>query len=352
MAEEVLIGVHQNARDPDGNVSSLALPAAERGEFQFPLVPRSWFYIGSCDQLRNGPVELKFPGQAYVAFRTESGQVGVLDGRCCHANANLAYARVDGECLRCPLHGWGFETSGRCVEIPATNEIPGWAKQRSYPVTNVGGHLYFFNAIAADYAFPFFEGVRPDDLVATGSFDLPVDAPWHVVAANGFDVQHFRGAHDRRLIGEAQVSQLGSSARRIRAKFAVEGTSWRDRMTRTFSGREVTMDVTVYAGSLVLTAACFRRTTTYGLLTTQPLAGNKCVARVVIFVERSQIPLGKSLIDLVNGRVRRNFVRHFLESDVERIAGVSFHPKRLIGADKLLREYLEWLEQTTNRREP
>jgi phenylpropionate dioxygenase-like ring-hydroxylating dioxygenase large terminal subunit len=42
--------------------------------------------------------------------------------RCAHRSLALDYGRVEGECLRCPYHGWLYDQSGQCLEQPAEPE--------------------------------------------------------------------------------------------------------------------------------------------------------------------------------------------------------------------------------------
>jgi phenylpropionate dioxygenase-like ring-hydroxylating dioxygenase large terminal subunit len=319
--------------------------------YQFPATPDSWFYVGTREMLRRGPIQIDFPNQSFAAYLTASGRIGVLSARCCHVGSNLAEGKVVGENLECPLHGWQFNSEGACVKIPTGDSIPDWARQCSFPVAEVGGQIFFFNRLKANFPLPFFDGVDAVDLLAAQHFDLEVDAPWHIASSNGFDLQHFRCSHDRVLLEQPEVECPHPLARRITARFGVAGKSWRDALTRIFSGRSVQMEVTDWCGNFVLTKAKFQRTTSYGLLCAQPLKNNRTLARVIVFVPKSKTSLGRTLIDPPDAMIRRYFIWKFLQPDVERTAGLYYHPKRMIEADRTLREYLEWLENLHTKRE-
>lgn len=68
------------------------------------------------------PVRVRLLGEDLIAFRTTSGEVGVLDTYCPHRNANLFWGRNEQEGLRCAYHGWKFSPAGECVDMP--NEPP------------------------------------------------------------------------------------------------------------------------------------------------------------------------------------------------------------------------------------
>src|SRR5205823_1121927 len=111
----------------------------------------------------------------------------------------------------------------------------------------------------------------PADFVRARPFGLTLNCPWWLVGANACDVQHFLGAHDRRLAGPPTVECMGPFARRASAPFAVVGTSWRDRVSRWLGGPEVELTITDWSGTLMYITATFRRTRSHGMLTSIPL---------------------------------------------------------------------------------
>jgi hypothetical protein len=196
---------------------------------------------------------------------------------------------------------------------------------------------------------PFFAGVSPDDLVPARPFVMEVGLPWHMVAANGFDLQHFRAAHDRTLLNEPIIEQPSPFSRTIRATFAVSGSGWRDRLTRAFSGPQVTMSVTSWSGTMILVTARFRRTTSYGMVCVTPLTADRSRLTTIVWVPRSRGALGRALFDPVDAAVRRSFIRAFMRSDQGRSEGTRYTPGTLIDADAALRDYFTWLEGIVGR---
>jgi phenylpropionate dioxygenase-like ring-hydroxylating dioxygenase large terminal subunit len=262
--------------------------------------------------------------------------------------AQLVHGAVTGERLACPLHGWEYGPEGRCEKIPAQDEIPHFARQCSYPAEERGGHVFFFNRPQARFALPFFDGLTPDQLLPAKPFELIAEAPWYFLGANGFDIQHFRMAHDRTLLEPPEVSSPSPFARRVVAKFAVTGNSCQDRLTRLIAGAQVTMDVTVWGGTLILVRAEFRRTTSFGIFNVLPIDADRTRGRVIVWVKRSQSLLGRLVFDPLNATIRRLFIKAFLSSDLPRIAGLRYQPGNLIAADALLSDYFTWLEKVSD----
>lgn len=321
--------------------------SSEESETHFPLVPASWFYLGRSHDLNSGPVGVTLCDREFVGYRTESGQLVVLSGRCSHLGAPLKNGCVRGENLVCPLHGWEYGADGVCKKIPSTGVIPNFARQGSFPVEERGGHVFFFNRSKARFPLPFFDGLSPEQLRPAKPFDLLAETPWYFVGANGFDIQHFRMAHDRKLVTEPKVSSPSPFARRVVATFEVSGDSVQDRVTRLIAGPRVEMDVTVWCGTLILVQARFARTTSFGIFNVLPLDAQRTRGRVIVWVKRRGNALGRILFDPLNATIRRQFIQTFLRSDLPRIAGLRYQPEHLVAADTVLADYFAWLEKVS-----
>jgi phenylpropionate dioxygenase-like ring-hydroxylating dioxygenase large terminal subunit len=245
--------------------------------------------------------------------------------------------------LHCPLHDWRYEGDGRCAGIPAADRVPPFARQARYPTAEIGGHVVFSNAPSAPYPVPFYDGASPDALLPAAPFEFVVNTPWYMIGANAFDLQHFRIAHDRTLLGSPVIESPSPFARRITATYDVSGKSWRDRLTRRFSGEQVVMSVTVWGGVNMLVTARFRRTTSYGMVFVRPLDSDRTHLRSIVWVPRRRAALARVVLDPLDARVRRHFIRAFVMEDATRSDGVRYNPATLIEADAEMRRYFQWL---------
>lgn len=91
------------------------------------------------------PVRVTILGEPLVAFRDSDGRVGLLEEACPHRTASLYFGRNEECGLRCTYHGWKFDVTGACVDMP--NEPPeATFKDRvravSYPVVERGGVIW------------------------------------------------------------------------------------------------------------------------------------------------------------------------------------------------------------------
>ncbi|MBU6216649.1 MAG: Rieske 2Fe-2S domain-containing protein, partial [Acidobacteria bacterium] len=84
-----------------------------------PPVPNGWYAIAASAAVGPGQVlSIVAVERELVVFRTAAGEVSVVDAHCPHLGAHLGGGTVEDGSLRCPYHGWRFDTTGRCVEIP------------------------------------------------------------------------------------------------------------------------------------------------------------------------------------------------------------------------------------------
>ncbi len=111
-------------------------PAALLDEFDPRFDPR----------MANRPLKaVRLLGQDLVLFRDEQGRWGLVDRDCPHRGADLAFARHEGDGIRCPFHGWKFDAEGRCLETPAEpvgSTLCQRVRQRRYPVQVKSGVVF------------------------------------------------------------------------------------------------------------------------------------------------------------------------------------------------------------------
>ena len=50
---------------------------------------------------------------------TRDGDVGLLAAACPHRGASLFFGRNEEAGLRCVYHGWKFDTTGACIDMPS-----------------------------------------------------------------------------------------------------------------------------------------------------------------------------------------------------------------------------------------
>ncbi len=91
--------------------------------FPFTWRPTGWFMIGWSAEIPAGSVKaMKYFGRQLVAYRTDDGQLAVVNAHCPHMGAHLGHGgKVNGDCIECPYHGWGYGPDGTNRYIPYEN---------------------------------------------------------------------------------------------------------------------------------------------------------------------------------------------------------------------------------------
>ena len=128
-------------------VSAVDVCRVGRGTAAGEWFRRYWVAVGTTKELRDVPVALKVLGEELVLFRDTTGSIGLLGQYCPHRRASLEYGDIEANGLRCPYHGWLFDRSGACLEMPAEpakNQFHTKVKHQSYPVRELGGLLFAY----------------------------------------------------------------------------------------------------------------------------------------------------------------------------------------------------------------
>jgi phenylpropionate dioxygenase-like ring-hydroxylating dioxygenase large terminal subunit len=159
-----------------------------------------WYAVEFSHNISDRPQLVKLLNQEFVVYRTPAGKVVALDNRCVHRGAALANGTVLGNCVVCPYHGWKFEPSGKCTEIPANpagRSIPGRARVSAYDVVEKYGWVWIFiGDLPADQRPPIPElphFYNPDLKAIRGDFHW--SANYERIVENGLDIAHAPFVH-------------------------------------------------------------------------------------------------------------------------------------------------------------
>src|SRR5256714_2847254 len=126
-----------------------------------------WLAIHRSEDLAPGHAKpIRIMSEDYTLYRGESGSAHVLDYRCPHRGAQLHLGWVEGDAIRCLYHGWKYDRSGQCVEMPAEDpSYPKKVKARSTPTREFMGMIFAYFGEGAEPPFPPFPAPREEGLV-------------------------------------------------------------------------------------------------------------------------------------------------------------------------------------------
>jgi phenylpropionate dioxygenase-like ring-hydroxylating dioxygenase large terminal subunit len=152
-------------------------------------------------------------GQDFVLFKDDQGRWGLLDRDCPHRNADLAFARHEGDGVRCPFHGWKFDAAGRCLETPGEpvgSRLCERVQQGAYPVIERSGVLFAWLG-EPDKAPPF---PAFDCFAAPGTHTFAYKGMWQCNWLQAFEVGldpvHTSFLH--RFLNDESLDDIGDNA--------------------------------------------------------------------------------------------------------------------------------------------
>src|SRR6476469_2007380 len=114
------------------------------------LVRRYWMPALLSDELPAPdcpPVRVRLLCEDLIAFRDTSGRVGLVKNSCPHRGASLFFGRNEEDGLRCVYHGWKFDTTGTCVDMPsepAESNFKNKVRIKAYPTYEIAGLVFTY----------------------------------------------------------------------------------------------------------------------------------------------------------------------------------------------------------------
>jgi phthalate 4,5-dioxygenase len=103
------------------------------------------------------PIRVRVLGEDLVAFRDSNNSVGLLANNCPHRGASLFFGRNEEAGLRCVYHGWKFDTSGQCLDMPnepAESDFKHKVRATAYPTLERGDVLWAYLGPVEDMPGP------------------------------------------------------------------------------------------------------------------------------------------------------------------------------------------------------
>jgi phenylpropionate dioxygenase-like ring-hydroxylating dioxygenase large terminal subunit len=160
------------------------------------------------------PVEVRLLGEDLLAFRDTNGKVGLVDAFCPHRRAPMFYARNEECGLRCVYHGWKFDVTGKCVDLPNEPEgspMKNKARIKAYPTFEGGGLVWAYMGPADKMPpVPDYEWIRAPE---THRFISKTFEACNYLQAleGGLDTSHSSFLHNNRMGNNRALRQRDRS---------------------------------------------------------------------------------------------------------------------------------------------
>lgn len=167
---------------------------------KFSAIPRGWYQLAEVGDISPGELQtIACFDQELILYQTKSGEIQVCEPWCPHLGAHLGHGgSVVGEEIRCPFHGWQFNTEGGCSHIPYAGKIPPKAKLNFLPMEVVDGRIMVY--FDANGNTPTFPCPRIEEEEQEGWSELfllkeTVKAPIKEILEGGVDAAHLAFVH-------------------------------------------------------------------------------------------------------------------------------------------------------------
>ena len=155
--------------------------------------PDHWYPVAWSREVKGGrALATRFAGEPIVLVRSKEGGVFALEDRCAHRQVPLSKGLVQGDAIRCGYHGWTYDRSGACVDVPylGKDHLPNGV--RAYPCQEREGVVFVFPgdpALAAARSLPQL-GSAADPRYKTRRFGQTIDCHYSFMHENLMDMNH------------------------------------------------------------------------------------------------------------------------------------------------------------------
>ncbi|MSQ72803.1 MAG: ring-hydroxylating oxygenase subunit alpha [Betaproteobacteria bacterium] len=182
------------------------------------LFRRYWLPVALTRELPQNdgpPKRVRLLGENLLLFRDSAGKVGLVEPRCPHRGADLYWGRNEQGGLRCVFHGWKYDLTGRCVDMPSVPAESGFRDKiriRAYPTREAGGAVWAYLGPAERMpAFPMLEFT---EVAASHSYSSKKlqECNWAQVADGALDTAHFSFLHMVVTEEEEEVARIMARA--------------------------------------------------------------------------------------------------------------------------------------------
>ena len=131
------------------------------------LFRRFWLPVALSQELPGpdcAPMRVRVMGEDLIAFRDSDGRPGLVDAYCPHRGAPIFFGRNEENGIRCVYHGWKFDVTGACVDLPNAPEGETFKNKvqiTAYPCEDKGDLIWAYMGPAEKKPpFPDFEWTK------------------------------------------------------------------------------------------------------------------------------------------------------------------------------------------------
>jgi nitrite reductase/ring-hydroxylating ferredoxin subunit len=177
-------------------------------EYWMPMLPSKELPEPDC-----APKRVRLLGEDLIAWRNTDGSTGVVQNACPHRGASLFFGRNEENGLRCVYHGWKFDVTGACVDMPnepAESNFKHKIRAAAYPTWEKNGMIWaYMGKLATPPAIPAFEfNTLPQKYCYEPTMMLEQNN-WVQGVEGDIDTSHIDFLHARLKLGEGDPQGNG-----------------------------------------------------------------------------------------------------------------------------------------------
>jgi phthalate 4,5-dioxygenase oxygenase subunit len=190
-----------------------------RGTPMGTLLRRYWqpaLLTSELPENDGAPVRVRLFGEDLVAFRDTAGKVSLVDAFCPHRRAPMFFGRNEEGGLRCVYHGWKFDGTGTCTDMPsepADSLFKTKVTITAYPIWEGGGMIWaYLGPAELQPPPPDYELVRAP---ATHRYTSKTveDCNWLQALEGGLDTSHSSFAHNLDIKNKSYLRNADTAPR-------------------------------------------------------------------------------------------------------------------------------------------
>ncbi|MCO5144457.1 MAG: Rieske 2Fe-2S domain-containing protein [Oligoflexia bacterium] len=296
---------------------------------------QGWYVIARSTEVKKGRVIPKsLLGMNFAVFRTVSGKVGVMLGKCPHMGANVAYGRVEGESVVCPFHGMQYARDGKCTLLPSQPDAKDRFSATAFEVDERWGQIWFHLGKVPRYRLDVFHPqVNGMDQMLFSRSHYPLHH--HVMIPNALDFVHFDVVHGM----ESSRFDFSQNELSLRADIKFELTERAPKIMKTFGIKSLELIFETFGANNYL-VQIFQPYRMSFLTNYSPDGKGGTISSSAAFFPKKNKIFKLSGVPLMQRAFQMLFVNAFFADDTKVTSHIDFQPK-FLPKDKYYIEFVK-----------
>ncbi len=185
------------------------------------LLRRYWHPVAATSEFSGKfPLKRRLLGEDLLVYRDGNGNYSAIEPVCAHRRATLEFGCIEKDGIRCPYHGWKYDITGQCVDMPAepaNSTYKAKVKLTAYPGMEMGGLVWLYLGPQPQPLLPRFDLFVWDRCLRDiGQVSLPCN--FVQIMENSVDPHHVEWLHG--MLG--RYMRGGSASDDLFSKHAVK----------------------------------------------------------------------------------------------------------------------------------